>query len=235
MDDEEDVESDKAQRKNDCEPTPAAKLLPVARTRHIATAQAGRRRGRARQARRAVAFLGVLDPGDRHRRRRRRRRRLAEGDAGLDRHTRRVGVRGTGEQAAVGDLVVAASGDVVADLRDRPRRLIRRQVVQAEQVRSAADLAAVARARFAAAGLADGGAVLEPGAAVALLAVLEAREAEVVAVGGGGTVALAGFDRHARRVGVRGPRQGARGHGVVGAAQVGPPARGELADGWGVD
>ncbi|CAD6571712.1 MAG: hypothetical protein ASARMPRED_004760 [Alectoria sarmentosa] len=177
---------------------PAAKLLPVARTRHVATARAvGRLRGRARQIRRAVAFLAVLDPGDLHRRR--RHRRLAEGDAGLDRHARRVRVRGTGEEAPVGHLVVAALGDVVADLRDRLRRLVGRQVVQTQEIRVAADLAAVARARFAAAGLAHGGGVLETGAAVALLAVFEAGEGEVVAVGG--AVALAGFDGHAGCVG----------------------------------
>ena len=162
--------------------------------------------------------MAVLDPGDLHR----RRRRLAEGDAGLDRHARRVRVCGTGEEAPVGDLVVAALGDVVADLRDRLRRLVGRQVVQTQEIGVTADLAAVARARFAAAGLAHGGGVLETGAAVALLAIFEAGEGEVVAVGG--TVALAGFDGHAGRVGVGGAGESARGDGVVGAAEVGPAA-----------
>ena len=74
---------------------------------------------------------------------------------------------------------------------------------------------------------------METGAAVAFLAVFEAGEREVVAVGA--AVGLAGFDRHAGSVRVGGAREGARRYGVVGAAEIGPSRGGELADGWGVN
>ena len=141
---------------------------------------------------------------------------MAEVDARLDRHARRVGVRGPAEQAAVLGFVVAALRDVVADLLDRRGRLVCGEIVQAEQVGVAADFGAVAGAGFAAAGLADGGVVLEAGAAVAFLAVFEAGEVEVIA--GGAAVGLAGFDGHARGAAVGGAGEGARGDGVVGAA-----------------
>ena len=74
---------------------------------------------------------------------------------------------------------------------------------------------------------------METGAAVALLAVFETGEVEVVTVGG--AVGLAGFDGHAGGVCVGGAGEGAQGGGVVGAADVGPAGGGELADCWGVD
>ena len=73
---------------------------------------------------------------------------------------------------------------------------------------------------------------METGAAVAFLAVFEAGEGEVVAVGG--AVGLAGFDGHAGGVCVGGAGEGARGDGVVGAAEVGPAGGGELAECWGM-
>ena len=113
-------------------------------------------------------------------------------------------------------LVVAALGDVVADLLDRRGRLVRREVVQAHQVAVAADFARVARAGFRAAGLADGGVVLEAGAAVAFLAVFEAGEVEIVTFRT--AEGLAGFDGHAGGACVGGAGESAWGDGVVGAA-----------------
>ncbi len=91
-------------------------------------------------------------------------------------------------------LVVTALLDVVSDPLDRHGRLVAGQVVHAQSVPVAADFARVAGAGFRAAGLAEGSVVLEPGAAVALLAVFEAGEVEVVAVSG--AEGLAGFDGH---------------------------------------
>lgn len=92
------------------------------------------------------------------------------------------------------------------------------QVVHAQEVGVAADFGRVAGAGFRAAGFADGGGVLEAGAAVAFLAVFEAGEVEVLAA----AVGLAGFDGHARGTCVRGAGESARVDGVVGAAHVGP-------------
>ena len=80
----------------------------------------------------------------------------------------------------VGQFVVAALGDVVAYLFHRLGRLVCGEVVQTHQAAVAADFARVAGAGFRAAGFADGGVVLEAGAAVAFLAVFEAGEVEVV-------------------------------------------------------
>lgn len=74
---------------------------------------------------------------------------------------------------------------------------------------------------------------METHAAIAFLAVFEAGEVEVVAVGA--AVGLAGFDGHAGGVCVGGAGERARGYGVVGAAEVGPAGGGEFADGRGVD
>ena len=113
-------------------------------------------------------------------------------------------------------LVVAALGDVVADLLDRRGRLVRGEVVQAHQVAIAADFARVARAGFRAAGLANRRIVLEAGAAVAFLAVFETGEVEVVAFRA--AEGLAGFDGHAGGACVGGAGESAWGDGVVGAA-----------------
>ena len=77
------------------------------------------------------------------------------------------------------------------------------------------------------------GVVLEARAAVAFLAVFEAGQVEVVAVGA--AVRLTGFDGHAGGVCVGGAGEGAGGYGVVGAAEVRPSGGGELADGGGVN
>lgn len=74
---------------------------------------------------------------------------------------------------------------------------------------------------------------METRAAIAFLAVFDAGEVEVVAVGA--AVGLAGFDGHAGRVCVGGAGEGARGCGVVGAAEVGPAGGGQFANGWGVN
>ena len=86
-------------------------------------------------------------------------------------------------------------GNVVADLLDGLGRLVRGQVVHAHEGAVAADFARVARAGFRAAGFAECGVVLEAGAAVAFLAVFEAGEIEVVAIGA--AEGLAGFNSHA--------------------------------------
>lgn len=96
-------------------------------------------------------------------------------------------------------------------------RLVRGQVVDAHEVCVAADFGGVAGAGHGAGGgFAEGGVVLEAGAAEAFLAVFEAGEVEVVA--GGGAEGLAGFDGHAGGAGVGGAGEGAWGYGVVGAA-----------------
>lgn len=133
------------------------------------------------------------------------------------------------------DFVVAALGDVVPHLLHRLRRLIRRQIEQTERIRPTANLACISRARLTAACLADRGIILEAGAAVAFGAEFDAGEREVVAVCSGGAEGLAGFDGHARGVGVGGAGQGTWGDGVVGAAEVGPAGWGELANCWGVE
>ena len=103
--------------------------------------------------------------------------------------------------------------DVIADLLHRYGRLVRGQIVQAQEAAAAADFARVAGAGFRTAGFADAGVVLEAGAAVAFLAVFEAGE-----VGLGAAEGLAGFDGHAAGAGVGGAGERAGGHGVVGAA-----------------
>ena len=194
------------------EVAPATILLAVARAQHVAAARAAGHGGRLRQSGPAIAFPCVFDAGELHR----RCRCLAEVDAGFDRHAGGIRVRGPAEEASVWHLVVAALGDVVADLFDRRRRLVRRQVVQAHQAAVAADFARVATAGFRAAGFADGGVVLEAGAAVAFLAVFEAGEVEVVAFRT--AIGLAGLDGHAGGARVGGTGEGAWVDGVVGAA-----------------
>ena len=98
----------------------------------------------------------------------------------------------------------------------RRGRLVRGQVVDAHYVCVAADFGGVAGAGHGAGGFADGGVVLEAGAAEAFLAVFETGEVEVVA--GGGAEGLAGFDGHACGAGVGGAGEGAWGYGVIGAA-----------------
>ena len=138
--------------------------------------------------------------------------------ARFDRHARGVCVRGSGEQAAVFGFAVAALRHVVADLVDGRGGLVCGQVVYAQEVGVAVDLGRVAGAGFRAAGFADGGVVLEAGAAVAFLAVFEAGEVEVFAA----AVGLAGFDGHARGICVRGAGEGAGVNGIISATHVGP-------------
>lgn len=104
---------------------PAAKLLPVARTQHITTTRSGRSR-RARQTVRAIALLTIFDPCKLHR----RTRSLAEIDARLDRHARRIRIGRPAKQTAVWTLVIAALGNVVAHLRNSGGRLVSCQVVK---------------------------------------------------------------------------------------------------------
>ncbi len=109
--------------------------------------------------------------------------------------------------------------DVSAGLLDGGWGNVCGEVVEGEAGGAAADFGRVALAGHVAAGLADGGVVLQAVAAVAFLAVFDTREAVVVF--GAAAEGLAGFDGHAGAVCETSAGEGAGG-GFIGAAEVGP-------------
>lgn len=111
----------------------AAELLRVALTEQITgRVRDGRRAGRERGG--AVALLAVLDAGVRLL----RGPGGAEVYAGLDGHAGAVGVRGAGQEASGGGLVIAALIDIVIRHLDGGRRHEGREAEEADSAGPAA-------------------------------------------------------------------------------------------------
>ena len=191
----------------------STELLVVARTQHVAAAVACGGNGRGRNARAAETLLGVLKPGVVG------AGGLAVIDAGFDGHAGGVAIGGAREGTAGRGFFVAALEDIGADLFDDGWRNIGGEVVDGEASVAAADFGRVALTGHVAAGLTDGGVILQAIAAEAFLTVFDTGYPVVVV--GATAKRLAGLDGHTGRVCEASAREGAGG-GFIGAAQIGP-------------